>query len=32
LAKILAGEKNLAAQLPETYAASHAESSPHIAA
>jgi transposase len=32
LAKILAGEKNLAALLPETYAASHAQRASPIAA
>ncbi len=32
LAKILAGEKNLAALLPETFAASHAERAPAVAA
>lgn len=32
LAKILAGEKHLAALLPETYAASHAERAPRVAA
>jgi transposase len=32
LAKILAGEKSLAALLPETYAASHAERAPPVAA
>lgn len=32
LAKILAGEKSLAALLPETYAAEHAERAPPVAA
>jgi transposase len=32
LAKILAGEKNLTALLPETYAASHSERAPPVAA
>jgi transposase len=32
LAKLLAGEKSLAALLPETYAASHAERAPPVAA